>query len=143
MDLDVERMHSHEAKHTHALLVNFVPSWSRAVRGFITCRAELCCLQVAVAAERFRLDTGRLPMLIDELVPTYLNMIPSDPFEGNPMRYAETGQGVVIYSVGENLADDGGVLRQSKDTQISADVGFHLIVPEYRGLRFTDEGRGN
>ena len=143
MELELTGVYSRDRKRAYVLLANFVPSWSQAVRSVMMCRAELCCLQVAVAAERFRLDTGRLPMLIDELVPTYLNMIPSDPFDGNPMRYAETGQGVVIYSVGENLADDGGVLRQSKDTQISADVGFHLIVPEYRGLRFTDEGRGN
>ena len=42
---------------------------------------------VALALERFRLATGGLPETLDQLVPEYLEAVPVDPFEGNPIRY--------------------------------------------------------
>ena len=42
---------------------------------------------VALALERFRLATGKLPATLEPLVPKYLESVPMDPFEGNPIHY--------------------------------------------------------
>ena len=64
---------------------------------------------IACAIERYRLEHGRIPERLGDLVPTYLAKIPSDPCDGQPMRYKPEGDGnAVIYSIGINGVDDGG-----------------------------------
>jgi len=64
---------------------------------------------IACAIERYRLEHGRIPERLDDLVPTYLTKIPCDPCDGQPMRYKLEGDGnAVIYSIGINGVDDGG-----------------------------------
>jgi hypothetical protein len=43
------------------------------------------CLEAAIAVERFRLSTGRLPQRLDELVPQFLDALPVDPFSQKPV----------------------------------------------------------
>ncbi len=96
--------------------------------------AHLRCAYSALGAERFRMAKGRLPESIEELVPEFLSMVPADPLDGQPMRFAVTDQGIVIYSVGEDLLDDrGDIVRPSRQTD-APDVGFRLLRPEHRGL---------
>jgi len=52
------------------------------------------------------MKTGELPGTLDALVPDYIDKIPSDDFDGEPMRYSAEKK--IIYSVGEDLNDDGG-----------------------------------
>jgi len=64
--------------------------------------------RTAVAVERFRNRNGRLPEALIELVPTYLEEVPNDYYGDSPVRYRRLSVGYVVYSVGEDLADDGG-----------------------------------
>ncbi len=100
--------------------------------------AQLRCAALGVAAERFRLESERFPASLDELVPAYLEALPADPFNGEPMRLAATEQGIVIYSVYENLSDDGGDIAQSEARPDPLDVGFRLVEPEHRGIVLID-----
>jgi hypothetical protein len=34
--------------------------------------------------------------------------VPSDPFSGEPLKYRRDGDRILLYSIGQNLADDGG-----------------------------------
>ncbi len=71
-------------------------AWTRAAR-------------TALAIERFRLQhAGRIPFSLDELVPGLLDAVPSDPFDGKPLRFKQVPRGYVVYSVGMNGVDDGG-----------------------------------
>ncbi len=117
----------------------FLPSLSRAVilHGFMV--SELRCAKTSLAAERFRLQTGRLPSALAQLVPEYLDAIPDDPFDGEPMRLSVNDQGIVIYSVGDNLFDDGGDVEVHKKKPRYPDIGFRLLKPEHRGLLLVDE----
>ncbi|HEV3340419.1 MAG TPA: hypothetical protein VG125_08680, partial [Pirellulales bacterium] len=65
--------------------------------------------RIAVAIERFRLREGRLPSKLDELVPKYLDALPSDPYGGAPLHYRVDATEYLVYSVGSNGVDDGGV----------------------------------
>lgn len=61
---------------------------------------------VAIAAERYRLIYGKPPERLDDLVPTFLDAVPKDPFDDQPLRYRASGNSYMIYSVSENLIDD-------------------------------------
>jgi hypothetical protein len=61
-----------------------------------------------MAVERYRLARGALPSSLGDLVPAYLDIVPEDPFTGQPLRYEKLGRGFVVYSVGPDGRDDGG-----------------------------------
>jgi len=61
-----------------------------------------------IAAERFRLEHGRLPKDLEELVPEFLAEVPADPFTGEPMKMKIEGDKMTVYSVGENQIDEQG-----------------------------------
>jgi len=62
----------------------------------------------ALAIERFRHTRRELPTDLVELVPNYLASVPHDPYDGKPLRYRRLEKGYRIYSVGDDLVDDGG-----------------------------------
>ena len=52
---------------------------------------------------------------IGRLAPAILPALPLDPFTGKDYLYRKENGGFVVYSVGENLVDDGGVDRFSAE----------------------------
>jgi len=100
------------------------------------------CTLAGIAAERYRLATGRLPESLDELVPAYLDQVPTDLFaEGQPLKLAVTDRGIVIYSIGDDTIDDGGDVIAEENKRAGPDIGFRLFDPEHRGVAITDEPR--
>ena len=75
----------------------------------ITADAERRLALTAVAVCRFRAARGRLPSALAELSPEFLTVIPRDPFDGRPLRMKKTGESLVLYSIGEDGKDDGGI----------------------------------
>ena len=71
--------------------------------------ALLRTADAAIAAELYRRRTGRMPESLAELVPVYIPAVALDPFSGREIRYVKSSDRVVVYSVGENEKDDGGV----------------------------------
>lgn len=70
----------------------------------IKIRVHVICVLLAMRV--FEMEKGRLPETLEELVPEYLDAVPADDFDGEPLRYDPEKR--IIYSVGENLLDDGG-----------------------------------
>src|SRR5262249_50046251 len=69
---------------------------------------------IACALERFRLAHGEYPENLGALVPQFLDAIPHDVIGGRPLNYRRASEGTfVLYSVGWNGRDDGGVRVQS------------------------------
>ena len=64
---------------------------------------------VAIALNAYRGQHDRYPRTLDALIPAYLDAVPTDPFTGEPIRYRLTDDAAVVYSVGPDMADDGGV----------------------------------
>jgi hypothetical protein len=119
-----------------------MPSLSRAVVLSTKITAQLECALAGLAAERFRLATGQLPKSLEELVPQYLPGVPNDPFDAIPLHLKTTDDGIVIYSIDDNLIDDGGDVAQrpsTKDRKRAPDVGFRLFRPDRRGLLLVDD----
>jgi hypothetical protein len=89
------------------------------------------CAVVAVAAERFRQMNGNWPTALTELVPAFLSAIPPDPFDVKPLRLAKRPDGIVIYSIGANMKDDGGAIAQEMAPK-ATDLGIRLWDVERR-----------
>ncbi len=77
-----------------------------------------------LAIRLFELDHGRRPESLDELVPSYLERVPADPFaaEGHVLGYRPDAAPVVLYSVGNDGRDDGGRFATKKNGAINWDV---------------------
>ena len=73
-------------------------------------RAEASRLldSMALAATAHRIRHGQLPAGPDDLVPEFLTLFPEDPFDGAPMRMVTEGAGLLFYSIGPDMKDDGG-----------------------------------
>jgi hypothetical protein len=65
-------------------------------------------LMAELAMRCYQSEQGRLPSSLAQLVPTYLQKVPSDPFSGRPVIYHPQGNNWLLYSVGEDGVDDGG-----------------------------------
>ena len=69
---------------------------------------------VACALERYRLAHGQYPETLAALVPQFADKLPHDIINGQPLKYHRTEDGgFILYSVGWNEADDGGVPGKS------------------------------
>jgi hypothetical protein len=88
--------------------------------------AQVRCLAVLIAVERYRKATGRWPTRLVQLTPRFLTAVPLDPYSGKPLRYRRLADGMIVYSVGEDLVDDGGVLDRKRPTRPGADLGYRL-----------------
>lgn len=64
--------------------------------------------RVGLATALYRADHGQLPQSPAALVPDYLKEWPTDPFDGKPMRFIASDEGVTIYSLDKDLEDNGG-----------------------------------
>jgi hypothetical protein len=107
--------------------------WPRLAQTFHRNKAQLRCAAAAIAAERYRLVEGRWPESLDVLVPRYLAAVPTDPFDGQPLRLKRSEDGLVIYSVGVDRKDDGGNISREWDQPQGTDVGFRLWDVGQRG----------
>jgi hypothetical protein len=98
-------------------------------KGQARTQAELRCALAALAAERYRQPHGDWPPSLAALVPDYLAQVPTDPFDGQPLRMCRREKGVVIYSVGPDGQDCGGeLIRPGKPDA----PGFRLWDEPYR-----------
>jgi hypothetical protein len=65
---------------------------------------------LACALERFRLANGKFPEELAALVPRFISQLPNDVLTGEPFKYSrENEKQFILYSVGWNLKDDGGI----------------------------------
>jgi hypothetical protein len=94
--------------------------------GQIQSQAELRCAIVALAVERYRLVQGAWPESLAALVPELLRAVPVDPFDGLPLRFRRTKEGIVIYSIGPDGTDDDGTIDWAKPNGPGVDLGFRL-----------------
>ncbi len=107
--------------------------WPQLAQTFHRARADLRCATAALAAERYRLAEGRWPASLEALVPRYLAAVPTDPFDGQPLRLKHLPDGLVVYSVGTDGTDDGGVVDRTRPQKPGTDVGFRLWDAGRRG----------
>jgi hypothetical protein len=92
----------------------------------------LTCAAVAIAAERFRLQEEHWPENLEQLTPRFLSVVPRDYFRPAPLSLRHVDDGLVIYSVGHDGKDHGGVLDRKGVAGYGSDIGFRLWNPDKR-----------
>ena len=75
-------------------------------------RYDLIHITFALAA--FKAEKDQYPAELAALVPAYIKAIPQDSFTNKPLIYKRIGEGYLLYSLGPNMKDDGGV--EDEDT---------------------------
>lgn len=87
--------------------------------------ARVRAARVAVLAERYRRRTGRMPQSLPEIEAALEINLPLDPFSGGELIFRREAENFdyVIYSVGENTVDDGGVVEVVEEDE-HTDVGI-------------------
>jgi tetratricopeptide (TPR) repeat protein len=87
------------------------PAFESAVRKYAREQSSIDLARVGVALERYRLANENYPDSINALAPQFMEKIPHDIINGQPLHYRRTDDGqFVLYSVGWNEKDDGGVV---------------------------------
>src|SRR5207249_2440825 len=110
-----------------------LPHIGKAAEAVLRDQAHRACAEAALAAERFRLAQRRWPGSLEELRPAFLARVPLDPYTGASLRYARRDDGVVVYSVGQDLQDDGGEVLRFR-SEGNYDIGLRLFDPDRRNL---------
>lgn len=66
-------------------------------------------LLLRLALRAYKLENGKYPAKLDDLVPGYIKKIPTDPFAvKGEYKYKSTGGSYLLYSIGPDCKDDGG-----------------------------------
>jgi hypothetical protein len=101
------------------------PAISRAVEKFAAIQSSVDLARLACALERYRLAHDQYPETLDALAPQFIEKLPHDIINGQPLHYRRTDDGkFVLYSVGWNETDDGGAVVFSKGSSaVDSDKG--------------------
>jgi len=97
-----------------------LPAVQKAIIRSSRNQVTIDCVRVACALERYRLGKGNVPASLNPLVPAFLDHVPTDIIDGQPIRYhPESNGNYVLYSIGWNRVDDGGErgLSQKAETK--------------------------
>ncbi|MBN2456964.1 MAG: hypothetical protein JXB29_10610 [Sedimentisphaerales bacterium] len=74
--------------------------------------AQTEALVAILATLRYKIDAGRFPETLNELVSSgYLKAVPNDPYSNSSLVYMLTEDGFKLYSVGADFKDDDGVVK--------------------------------
>jgi len=79
---------------------------AHAVQSYPLRRARDMMVQVARSIERYRARSGRAPNSLDELIPSGLAAVPSDPW-GHPFTYVPSGRGYRLSCLGSDGSPGG------------------------------------
>ncbi len=97
----------------------FLGSFSPAVRRIIEISnrlpTDVGAALTMIAIFRYNGDTGRYPQNLNQLVSAgYLKQLPIDAYSDKPLVYKKTEDNFILYSIGPDFKDDGGVSGKDK-----------------------------
>jgi len=124
---DLIRQQTAEAESTQLVLAEFLLSGLKIVAAKeARCLACLRLGLTATALDQFRATHDhRYPATLSELTPSPFATIPTDPYDGQPLRYKTKTDGYVLYSVGPDLKDNLGQRTNDKE----GNIVFAVIIP--------------
>jgi hypothetical protein len=110
------------------------PGIAKCVEKFAFVQASIDLARVACALERYRLAQGKYPASLEALAPQFMEKVPHDIINGEPLHYrltdgpssqssdAASGK-FVLYSVGWNEKDDGGTVALTQSGLVDREKG--------------------
>jgi hypothetical protein len=113
----------------HMLTSSLTPALGRIREIHCRAAADVRITRTGLALLRYRPAHGGFPATLDALG---LRDV-SDPFTGKPLRYRIENQGFVLYSVGEDLKDNGGSPRSPRRGKQPAECDLVWRFPDPQG----------
>jgi len=110
------------------IIALLLPAIDRLQTAADRCEQAQVNLHLAFALAAYHRDNGNYPPKLEELVPKYMPAIPVDLFSDKPLIYRLEGKGYLLYSVGPNGKDDGGLFYT--DDPPGDDIGIRVPAPE-------------
>jgi hypothetical protein len=100
-----------------------LPALGNPVKKFACALSATDLARVAIALERYRLAHGEYPESLNALSPHFMEKVPHDIINEQPLHYRRTSDGqFVLYSVGWNETDDGGAVVLQKGSTPDIDI---------------------
>ena len=91
---------------------------------FTFAQSGLDLARMACALERYHLAHGEYPEMLEALAPQFIETIPHDVINGQPLHYRRTDDGkFLLYSVGWNEKDDGGKIALTSNGNFDKNNG--------------------
>jgi hypothetical protein len=109
-----------------AFLLIDTQNWQKYIQRDLEALANRSNARVAIAVETYRLQNGKLPAALSELVPAFLPALPLDPFTGKPLHYRLIPRGYLLYSVGADQVDNGGFAKRAGTNESQYDLPFRV-----------------
>jgi hypothetical protein len=107
-----------------ALSRMFLPGVAGCAGKFARAQNSVDLARLACALERYRLANGQFPEALEALAPKFIEKLPHDVINGQPLKYHRTDDGqFVLYSVGWNQTDDGGQVALTKSGNADMNKG--------------------
>jgi hypothetical protein len=89
---------------------------------------------LALAVTAYKVERGRYPERVEELVPKYINRLPLDPYDNQPLKLKHIKGGLDLYSVGYSPNLD---LKRKEDPKEM--IHFYLGKDAYKEYRLKPE----
>ena len=100
-----------------------MPSLSNAFAKTAFAQTGAAIAATACALEKCHRATGRFPESLDALNPQFIDKIPRDLIDGQPLRYHRTADGgYILYSIGWDAEDQDGLVSNAFNRTGEGDV---------------------
>ncbi len=97
----------------------FTPVFARAALRRDDSVARINGSRIFIALHRYAQQHGTYPGSLPTLASGLKWTVPLDPFSGEQFKYRREGKGFLLYSIGTNLKDDGGLEKIQEPGDIS------------------------
>lgn len=98
----------------HPVSSKFLPWLISKQKEWAENTAKLDDFKIALALKIYKAEKGEYPNSLNILTPGYLPELPKDPFTGRDYIYRREADGFIVYSIGKNEKDEGGVYNKEK-----------------------------
>ena len=117
-----------------SMISSLIPYFVKVMKAHDRQLARYRVCVCVLAAQEYRRDHGNFPATLTDLVPKYLDKIPSDPYDDSPLKYRAEPAPPAVYSVYEDAIDNGGIdISFDEDNGIDGkdplDLGYLLLKP--------------
>jgi hypothetical protein len=117
----IEEMRQHKSPN-NILACLLLPEMEGCASKFGYAQSAADLARGACALERHRLAHDKYPESLNALAPQFLEKIPGDVINGEPLHYRRTDDGnFLLYSVGWNETDDGGTVVLNESSRRTVD----------------------
>lgn len=110
-------------KYKYLMTFLMLPATGAAGKAVERVNATRDSTDAILAIDLYRRAHGNLPPTLADLAPDFLPAVPTDRFDGQPLRYRVEGDEAIVWSVGYDQADGGG---NQKSGTFDPDIVFRL-----------------